>query len=630
MVQAFHIIDNKGSIFDEQYIIPLYQREYAWGDRQIQQLIEDIDDVNLDNDSNIDSTRDENYYIGSLIVAKKGDEFEVVDGQQRLTTLFLILRYLDVHIEKQIKFSCRDRSNYTLKNLEHIINNESEKYNSTHLQDNIVAGLKTVKDLLKDKKQKFLEKLQRVVLYRIQVPAYTDLNHYFEIMNTRGEQLEQNDVLKARLMSKLQNSNQRATFACIWDACRDMSGYVQMHFSTQLRQTLFKKEWNTFPFQEDNESLDLIQNTTQVNGRDVYTILSDKAPVNVQHEQGRDGIHNRFESIIDFPYFLLHTLKVYVKHHEIQHQNPTCKLVDDLMDDKKLTDSFERVLKNGKKDGQPIQEEQFAKDFIKCLLQTRFLFDQYIIKREYVGNPDGVWSLQTLNKNQNKPVYNLTKLVNPHQQKNEEINREILMLQSALRVSYTSPKVMHWITDLLSWLLAWKKGKEQRISKFYTEIEDQAKEPVQNYLSKEKNEYLGVNTPHIVFNYLDFLLWRDDKTKFKDFVFEFRNSVEHWYPQNPSEGSIQQWKDDKLNSFGNLCLVHRHVNSRFSNMSPEAKRTTFPDLIEKGSLKLRLMSQSTTTSNNWREGECMKHGEEMRERLKKAVKTLNPTTLNTN
>ena len=626
MVQAFHIIDNNNrSIFNEQYIIPLYQREYAWGDRQIQQLIEDIDDVNLDNDSNIDSTRDENYYIGSLIVAKKGDEFEVVDGQQRLTTLFLILSYLGIPVANQIKFSCRDRSNYTLENLKHIINNESEKYNSTHLQDNIVAGLKTVKDLLKekDKKEKFLKKLQRVVLYRIQVPAYTDLNHYFEIMNTRGEQLEQSDVLKARLMSKLQDSNQRATFACIWDACRDMSGYVQMHFSTQLRQTLFKKEWNTFPFQEDNESLDLIQNTTQVNGRDVYTILSDEAPVNVQHEQERDGIHNRFESIIDFPYFLLHTLKVYVKHHNIQHQNPTRKLVDDLMDDKKLTDSFERVLKNGVKDGQQVQEEQFAKDFIKCLLQTRFLFDQYIIKREYVGNPDGVWSLQTLNKNQNKPVYNLTKLVNPGQWKKEEVNRKILMLQSALRVSYTSPKVMHWITNLLSWLLesALKKGIAQEISKFYDVIEKQAKEPVRKYLSEEKNEYLGVNTPHIVFNYLDFLLWRDDKTKFKDFVFEFRNSVEHWYPQNPSEGSIQQWEDEGLNSFGNLCLVHRHVNSRFSNLSPEAKRTTFPDLIEKGSLKLRLMSQLTETinSNNWREEVCRAHGDEMRKRLEKSV-----------
>ena len=53
---------------------------------------------------------------------------------------------------------------------------------------------------------------------------------------------------------------------------------------------------------------------------------------------------------------------------------------------------------------------------------------------------------------------------------------------------------------------------------------------------------MGVNTPHIVFNYLDYLLWyydRDGKGDYSDFTFEFRNSVEHWYPQNSSEGTFE-------------------------------------------------------------------------------------------
>lgn len=89
----------------------------------------------------------------------------------------------------------------------------------------------------------------------------------------------------------------------------------------------------------------------------------------------------------------------------------------------------------------------------------------------------------------------------------------------------------------------------------------------------------------------DYLLWNDDwngkKKKYSDFVFEFRNSVEHWYPQNPSEGTFEQWKDG-VDQFGNLCIIQRNVNSKFSNMSPEAKKSTFKDMIVKGVLNFAL------------------------------------------
>lgn len=71
---------------------------------------------------------------------------------------------------------------------------------------------------------------------------------------------------------------------------------------------------------------------------------------------------------------------------------------------------------------------------------------------------------------------------------------------------------------------------------------------------------MSEKTPHIVLNFLDYIIWKNNQDKYKDFVFEFRNSIEHWYPQNPSEGTIPQWNDDKNNSidrFGNLCLVQR-------------------------------------------------------------------------
>ena len=83
MIQELRILDDD-TLFDKEvhYVIPRYQRAYAWEDKEIEQLIDDINDSIGD------------YYIGSLVVAKvKGREerYEVVDGQQRLTTLYLLL-----------------------------------------------------------------------------------------------------------------------------------------------------------------------------------------------------------------------------------------------------------------------------------------------------------------------------------------------------------------------------------------------------------------------------------------------------------------------------------------------------------------------------------------------------------
>lgn len=68
------------------YVVPDYQREYVWTDKEVQQLLEDIDEQ-------IDSSSDKEYFVGMILVSpgpQKG-HFEVIDGQQRLTTFYLLL-----------------------------------------------------------------------------------------------------------------------------------------------------------------------------------------------------------------------------------------------------------------------------------------------------------------------------------------------------------------------------------------------------------------------------------------------------------------------------------------------------------------------------------------------------------
>ena len=629
MIQELRILDEE-TLFDTEahYVIPRYQRAYAWEDREIVQLIDDIND----------STGD--YYIGSLVVAKvkgKVETYEVVDGQQRLTTLYLLLHYLvscgrlEGEVGKTLSFDCRPNSNYTLTHIQGLLlDRNSLADNEDRLEQSIMNGLKVI-----DQKfttgdaidvAAFIERLNSVILYRIEVPEHTDLNRYFEIMNTRGEQLEQHDILKARLMEYL-NRREQEFFARVWDACSDMTGYVQMHFAKEEREKIFGSEWNNKPSDDWNDyKVCLAMEQGEDHKVSIKSILKPSFSVEVADGMLEDDkTPIRFDSIIGFPHFLLHVLRVFLRVESASIDEE--KELGSLLDDKRLLKDFNEVIAYGRMGGKRIKDNKrgFARRFILFLLRSRFLFDKFIIKREYAGDDqEGTWSLKELCTSgawsAKKPYYANTRLryENEWEKTYAPRNKECLMIQSALRVSYTSPKVMHWITRLLEWLF----DEETVLPKLTDEAERIAAEAVQEGFLDEGDHELGVQTPHIVFNYLDYLLWKEDKgqdKKYTDFVFEFRNSVEHWYPQHPSEGTFEAW--DGIDTFGNLCIISRNVNSKFSNLSPESKMKSYKKMVQKGSLKLRIMGDIIEggTSEKWRQSECAKHEEEMISLLCEAV-----------
>lgn len=622
MLKKIKILGDK-TIFDEgtHYVIPRYQRAFAWEDKEIVQLIDDINDIN-------DINLSENYYIGSLIVSKvenKQEMYEVVDGQQRLTTLFLLLQYLvskgklSGEIGQTLTFDCRYRSKYTFDNIQGIIQGIQAKEKflvgyEENVDQSICNGLKVIhQKFSSDEKlnlDDFISRLRRVILYRIKVPEHTDLNRYFEIMNTRGEQLEQHDIIKTRLMSFLSDRGEQEIFSKIWNACSDMTGYVQMHFSRRERELIFDKGWSRRPASEWSYYEELKNSSASENSEIISDIIQSTFKVDDVDGMLGDDTHIRFESIIDFPYFLLHALRVFVKLHYKDLE--TCLGVQ--LDDKRLIDDFEKILSNEciKKN-----QDDFSKKFIIHLLQMRYLFDKFIVKREFTGeDKDGEWSLKELHTSgqdsKKKAYYSNTELKsdNERQKKYAPRTKECLMIQSALRVSYTSPKVMHWITDILFWLFN-NMSKNKEIPKLVEVGECIAARAVEsNFLTKE-NYKLGVTTPHIVFNFLDYLLWKANKEKYSDFEFEFRNSVEHWYPQNPSDGTFDLWSDK--DTFGNLCIISRSVNSKFSNLSPESKMKSYERIVNRGSLKLRIMGEVIKKGSNaeWIKSECTNHENEM-------------------
>jgi hypothetical protein len=278
-------------------------------------------------------------------------------------------------------------------------------------------------------------------------------------------------------------------------------------------------------------------------------------------------------------------------------------VINDTKDDYSLDDkNFIGILKNNWKD------EKNAKEFILKMLQCRTLFDKYILKREYAKDyqKTGKWSLQKLEKyvdkqknNAEKPLYKST--YSKSELEDDYKTKRLLTLESALRITYTSPKTMHWITIVL------KKLLENKNINLIQELELYCQRKVKESDYKNKS---GFDIERIVFSYLDYLLYRDNYKNIvdKDWEFQFRNSIEHFYPQNPDNG--KPWNLEELDDFGNLALITVSGNSKFSNMPPSAK-IDYKEII-KQSLKLRIMESIVNDNNKtWTEELATIHKHEM-------------------
>ena len=627
-------------LFDDKnkckYIIPIYQRNYAWSDNEISSLLQDIK-----NSFEQNKEQYKNYYIGSLVVyCRENSDFEVIDGQQRLTTLTLIMHHLGKLGFKNVFFEHRDESEQALSNP-----------NSEKLPSNFSQALKTIKKVIdewgdnKDEIVKFL--LDKVEIIRTEVPEGTDLNHYFEIMNTRGEQLEKHEVLKARLMDMLPE-NEQSLFAKIWDACSDMSRYAVMGFDPTIREVIFSDKWSEKPKcfikiiqdieeynkeiekknKEENKKLSIINMQGNVDGIKILDLINGSKNSGVNKNDFVDKYDGSFTPVIDFPNFLMHVLRIYLEMTD--KCGDFTKTVP--LDEKYLLNSFEEKIKD---------DDEAVRNFIYVLLICRYLFDCYVIKSNAIRTGEENWSLWAVRPNGSSYYYKNTFGNNTDESKNDEEldnsddTKTVVMLLSMFHVSNPSRIYKNWLYAVLRWLFNNKDNithgnyvdfLEDLCDKFYFGNNCQGKDITEIILDKVEFELNpgdgdkedwddGVNVPNFVFNRLDYQLWTKYKKTYPQFRFTFRSSVEHHYPQHPSEEhGLERLEKETLDNFGNLYLLSQSKNSRLSNLTPEAKCTYYQDK-NYDSLKQALMMEKTKELNNWKSEEILKHGKEMLEVL---------------
>lgn len=636
---------------ENSYIIPMYQRNYAWSEGEISQLVQDIVDYQ--------KKQQEKYYIGTLVVFNRKDGgLEVIDGQQRFTTLSLMATYLknlqlsesnnkfkmDWFKRLNIKFDSRPKSTATFDALSYGVkshNLNNEKYN-----DSIVDGYSIVEKTLSKLKEISLEEfieymLNHVHIMRVAVPKETDLNHYFEAMNNRGEQLEKHEVLKAKMMSVLNNiegeSKKTAMNALhrVWEGCANMDRYIQYAFSPSERDCLYlKNDWGSFPLTNFDELAEQLDTSNDENkALSLSKIISKPPATSKVRSSDKEDLPERFNSVINFSNFLLHVLKVFTQK-------------DVSLDDKQLIDQFEKYLLNS---SEPIEK---VKEFTFALLEMRFLFDQCVIKREYSQGKDE-WSLKRLKWYSKKSVSYINRFdADKNEDGYEGLNRQLLMLQSAFHVSTPTQVYKHWLSAVLYFLYYESTEGEIDAKLFLNYLNNLAKRFVfERFLDVDNGKsyfemIFGEDDNHslknvkinsellrfgeiennFVFNYLDYLLWQEHKEKdavIKEFEFTFRSSVEHFYPQHPMEGH-PDLEADYLHSFGNLCLISHSKNSRLSNLPPGAKVAHFKASIDNkaiDSLKLYMMIEVFNNQGAWGQKQITAHGKDMVNLLLNSTKT---------
>ena len=289
------------------YAVPKYQREYTWSKNQWENLFDDV----LENDFG--------YFLGSIICinqttdALSVQQLEVVDGQQRLTTLSLLfaaiydaLKSQDNQLDDDQRmelFSLKRK--LVLKNNEdklrvipQVQNNNYADYQGVLAQLQVIGARqlpsyagkrkivrayryfqKRIEELTKDQDNSvasimgFLEKVNKAALVKIEVSSHTDAYILFESLNNRGMPLSAIDLIKNKLLAKLE-TNEPGKIDYYFERWTKLLEYLGDDYSIQER--FFRQYYNAF--RDELKSVYQVPVATRSNLIQIYERLIDRNP----------------------------------------------------------------------------------------------------------------------------------------------------------------------------------------------------------------------------------------------------------------------------------------------------------------------------------------------------------------
>lgn len=281
-------------VFQKWYRIPEYQRPYVWG---ADQVIELLDDVYRARQSNPESQ----YFLGSMVLKKsekqdgttKYEEYDLLDGQQRLTTLFLITAVVrdltpksnearirtcretiyqmanpddNIPERSRIVFDIRDKvrdfvDTYIKSDAGTQKIDEIKQFSQKNDEDisirNMARAILTIQEFFQNGNSldEFFPFLRsNVLMIYVAAEELEDAFHLFTVMNNRGIKLRNSDILKAENLAKIADATARTKHAKIWESIEEYFGEDFDNFLSHLRTILVKQKagYNLLKEYEEN------------------------------------------------------------------------------------------------------------------------------------------------------------------------------------------------------------------------------------------------------------------------------------------------------------------------------------------------------------------------------------------
>ena len=495
-----------GELKDFKFEIPFYQRAYSWKKQDIEKLISDINCK-------------EGHYLGNIVVKKNDDKFIVIDGQQRLTTIYIILMALKEKLF-ELDYEIDSGDGEKLNNFDI---NEHRYVNKQILNAVILSsGNETLRE------PSFKEKLKSTIFTMTIIPENIKATEYFELVNTKSIQLENHQVLKARFLSNIKDNY--AGIARKWDMISNMDE----KYKDQILES------NQADFSIEPKTIrELLESG-----------FNDK-------EEKQTETNSDAKSLVKFPVFLLLALKVFVAKKELK--------IDIIINKDKLLGEFDKVFK---------EEADLYSEFVEFLGDMRNKFDEFVYRDDEMQNKR-LLNLQRMfyyTSEYDKPEFIAALLafldknsLGACNDKNTQKVIEFLeqldneLAKSALK-NNGPRKIVETINDVI--------GKIYKGENIETSM-----------LEKIDSKFLDTGTavPHYWFYRLEYMLWRDFNSlsacdtcaddikkvfpKFNrdEYLIKSQDTVEHMWATNLQENG------KALDDFGNLALIRKDFNSSLSD-----------------------------------------------------------------
>lgn len=243
-----------------QFNIPSYQRPYAWTTEQTSALFDDLYDAFKNNGSS-------EYFLGTIVLAQNPEEknvYDVIDGQQRLTTLTILYSALASNVGSEMRDACRNKifqvgdkskglkscprlkirerhgdreffekyiQEMKINQLASLTEQKKELGNKTDSQKNVAENAVYLFNQIRnkgyftntEKTESFVEYLTQNVKLMVVKTLNKELAiRIFSVMNNRGLDLQRCDIFKAEILDKMDDETRQAEYAQKWEDLEDL------------------------------------------------------------------------------------------------------------------------------------------------------------------------------------------------------------------------------------------------------------------------------------------------------------------------------------------------------------------------------------------------------------------------